>query len=193
VLSRAAGRMAVYFQPYSRVWHHGSRSTVPLAGIRPAVPGRRRAELPNAIPLSWNPVRTYLGARNAVRFVRRHGGIGRKTYFVLSSLYALPLALLAVIMDREEDLMLGLWTYRRAVALYCFPPPEPSARGSALGRVRFRLGQVVELPGRLLRELPADIGRVHRAERTAQLVEHLRGLRDGFRDEPLPLERLGLR
>src|SRR5207237_7034863 len=86
---------------------------------------RERPQLPNAIPLSWNPVRTYLGARNAVRFVRRHGSIVRKAYFVLSSLYAVPLALLAVVMDREEDLMLGLWTYRRAFALYCFPkPPE---------------------------------------------------------------------
>jgi GT2 family glycosyltransferase len=174
------GGWLVYFQPYSRIWHHGSRSTVPLAGSRPARETRGGPELPNVMPLSWNPVRTYLGARNAVRFVRRHGGIVRKTYFVVSSLYALPLALLAIVMDREEDLMLGLWTYRRALKLYCFPPP-------------FRLRQLFALPGRLLRDLPADVARAHRADRTAQLIEHLRGLRDGFRDAPLPLERLGLR
>src|SRR5262245_1583425 len=81
--ARKAGWL-VYFQPYSRIWHHGSRSTVPLAGGRPARETRGGPELPNVMPLSWNPVRTYLGARNAVRFVRRHGGVVRKTYFVLS-------------------------------------------------------------------------------------------------------------
>ena len=182
----------LYYQPFSRVWHHGSRSTVPLFRVQPAAPAPAdRPQLPNAIPLSWNPVRTYLGARNAVRFVRRHGSIVRKAYFVLSSLYAVPLALLAVVMDREEDLMLGLWTYRRAFALYCFP--EPAAVDGTIGRVSVRLGQAVRLPYRLFWKLPAEVRAAHRAERTAQLIEHLRGLRDGVLGRPLPLERLGLR
>ena len=42
----------------------------PLRGrARGARPGRSSAE---RLPLSWNPVRTYLGARNTVRFMRRH-------------------------------------------------------------------------------------------------------------------------
>ena len=189
--ARKAG-FHLYYQPFSRVWHHGSRSTVPLFRVQPEAPGRReRPQLPNAIPLSWNPVRTYLGARNAVRFVRRHGSIVRQAYFVLSSLYAVPLALLAVVMDREEDLMLGLWTYRRAFALYCFP--EPAATDGTVGRVFFRLGQALRLPYRLFWKLPLDIRAAHRAERTAQLIEHLRGLRDGVLGRPLPLQRLGLR
>jgi GT2 family glycosyltransferase len=181
----------VIYQPYARVWHRGSRSTamLPRRGAR-----RERvadAQLPNAIPLSWNPVRTYLGARNAVRFVRAHGSPIRKLYFVLSSLYAVPLELLAVVMAREEELMLGLWTYRRALALYCLERelPAPNATPSA----RQRLRALVRAPRHLLISLPAEVRRAHAEGATAQLVEHLHGLWDGVRNRPLPLERLGLR
>ena len=59
------------------------------------------------------------------------GGIARMRQVLLpvfSSLYAVPLTLLAVAMDREGDLMLGMWSYRRALAHYCFP--ERPARGA---------------------------------------------------------------
>jgi GT2 family glycosyltransferase len=182
--------MQIIYQPFSRVWHTGSRSTALLArGARRH--GPRRPSLPNPIPLSWNPVRTYLGARNAVRFVRLHGSIVQKVYFCLSSLYAVPLELLAVVMGREEDLMLGLWTYRRALALYCLERelPSPAARPT----LRTRLRAVARAPKHLLVTLPADIREAHREGATAQLVEHVRGLWDGVRNRPLPLERLGLR
>jgi hypothetical protein len=136
-------------------------------------------------------VRTYLGARNAVRFVRLHGSIVKKAYFVLSSLYAVPLELLAVVMGREEDLILGLWTYRRALALYCLERELPSP--TATPTLGTRLRALLKAPKHLLVTLPADIRQAHREGATAQLVEHVRGLRDGFRDRPLPLERLGLR
>jgi len=183
--ARKAG-YEVVFQPYARVWHGGSRSTEGL--VKPI--GEERVqknaeELPNAIPLSWNPVRTYLGARNAVRFIRIHAGIRRRIYFALSSLYAVPLELLAVVMGREEDLMLGLWTYRRAFLRYCFDP----AAGNT-GTLGQRLART---PIRLFVAFPRDLVAAHRAGRTAQLVEHCRGLWDGIRDRPLPLERLGLR
>ncbi|HJQ85831.1 MAG TPA: glycosyltransferase family 2 protein [Candidatus Binatia bacterium] len=185
-----AGLQIVY-QPYSRVWHHGSRSTAMLVRESARRRTHDRPQLPNAIPLSWNPVRTYLGARNAVRFVRTHGGVVRKLYFVLSSLYAVPLELLAVVMAREEELMLGLWTYRRALALYCLERELPAPGAAATAGTRFRA--VVRAPMHLLVTLPADVRAAHREGATAQLVEHLRGLWDGVRDRPLPLERLGLR
>jgi hypothetical protein len=183
--ARKAG-YEVVFQPYARVWHGGSRSTEAL--VKPLGAPRTKAggeQLPNAIPLSWNPVRTYLGARNAVRFIRLHAGIRRRIYFVLSSVYAVPLELLAVVMGREEDLMLGLWTYRRAFVRYCLDPEEGNTGG--LG------ARLLRVPVRLLWSFPRDVVRAHRAGRTAQLVEHCRGLWDGIRDRPLPLERLGLR
>jgi GT2 family glycosyltransferase len=181
----------IVYQPYSRVWHAGSRSTAMLvrAGARRRT--HDRPQLPNAIPLSWNPVRTYLGARNAVRFVRRHGSVVRKLYFVLSSLYAVPLELLAVVMAREEELMLGLWTYRRALTLYCLE--REVGRPGAPPTARERLRALARAPKHLLVTLPADVRAAHREGATAQVVEHVRGLWDGVRDRPLPLERLGLR
>ena len=154
----------VYFHPYSRVWHQGSRSTSALTADTPGVRTvADRDALPNATPLSWNPIRSYLGARNAIRFVRRHGSVLQRLYFVASSLYAVPLELLAVAERREEDLMLGRWTYRRAL----------------------------QLAG--VRQLVRDVQHAHRDGRTAQIVAHLHGLWDGVLGRPLPLERLGLR
>jgi GT2 family glycosyltransferase len=183
---------AIYYQPYARVWHRGSSSTAdrtrpPPIRARPAGP-----QLANPIPLSWNPVRTYLGARNAVRFMRRHGSWWRKAYFALSSLHALPLELLAVVLEREEELKLGVFTYHRALALYCL---ECEAGGSPAGGGGgwLRLRALLRAPRHLLVSLPADVRRARERGATAELEEHLRGLRDGWHDRPLPLERLGLR
>jgi hypothetical protein len=110
----------IMYQPFAVVWHHGSRSTGVLTTPRKQRQRVNKPQLNNPIPLSWNPVRTYLGARNAVRFVRTHGTLTKQLYYALSSLYAVPLELLAVVMGGEEYLMLGLWTYRRALATYCF-------------------------------------------------------------------------
>jgi hypothetical protein len=135
-------------------------------------------------------VRTYLGARNSVRFVRQHGSLWRKAYFALSSLYAVPLELLAVVLDREEELNLGVLTYRRALAAYCREAEAERRPGDARWP---RVRAVLHAPRHLLVSLPAEIRRAHARGATAQIVEHVRGLQDGWHDRPLPLERLGLR
>ena len=186
VRARKAGFEIVY-QPLSRVSHHGSKSTEPSrkpVHVEPRVTDG--PQLPNPMPLPWNPVRVYLGARNTVRFMRAHGNVWRKLYFVGSSLYALPLELLAVILDREEDFKIGAFSYRRALGLYC----DRVAGAAPSGRSRW---QSLRALARVLRAFPADVRRVHREGRATQVVECVRGLWDGVLDRPLPLERLGLR
>jgi len=192
--ARKAWRV-IYYQPYARVWHRGSSSTTDL--VRPPRKRARvaRPQLPNPIPLSWNPVRTYLGARNSVRFVRRHGSWRRKAYFALSSLYNVPLELLAVVLDREEELKLGLLTYRRALALYCLESEAAESGGGPSGgpTAWTRVRAVLRAPRHLLVSLPADVRRARAEGATAQVDELLLGLADGYYDRPLPLERLGLK
>src|SRR5437870_3130873 len=85
--ARKAGWL-VFYQPYSRVWHHYSKST---DVSRPPSSRRwnrtRGDELPNTLAVPWNPVRPYLGARNSIRFIRAHASLPRKVYFALSTLY----------------------------------------------------------------------------------------------------------
>jgi GT2 family glycosyltransferase len=188
--ARKAG-LLVYYQPYARLWHRGSLSTAPATRPPPRRVRADRPQLPDPIPLSWNPVRTYLGARNSVRFVRRHGSWRRQAYFVLSSLYAVPLALLAVVLEREEELKLGVLTYRRALALYCLEAESDGAEVSPTAGTRLRA--LLRAPKHLLVSLPADVRRAHGDGAMAEIVELLRGLRDGWHDRPLPLERLGLK
>lgn len=179
--------LLIYYQPYSRVWHHGSKSTVQGAVPRSSAT-LAKEQLPNAMPLPWNPTRTYLGARNTVRFMRRHGHWWQKLYFAASSLYAIGLETLAVVSDREEEYKLGLLTYRRALSAY--------RRQRSLQRApdgERPLNAVLHAPADLLWHLPHDLRRLHRGGRTAQVVELVRGLWDGILDRPLPLERLGLR
>jgi GT2 family glycosyltransferase len=186
--ARAAG-YRVYWQPFSRVWHNKSTSTAALGAAPAGVRARATGEqLPAAMPLTWNPVQTYLGARNGVRFIRQHASIGRKIYFVLSSLYAVPLEFLAAVMRQEPALKIGAWNYRKALALYWSNPdgvddPPPA---SALARL-------VRLPAALFRTLPRDVRQARAEGRLAQVSEHVRGLWDGILDRPLPLQRLGLR
>src|SRR5439155_963002 len=120
----------IYYQPYSRVWHHYSKST---DVSRPRSSRRwnraRGDELANPLPVPWNPVRTYLGARNSIRFIRAHASLPRKLYFALSTLYNIPLEFLAAVLDREEELKLGLLTYRKALAWYC---PDTPGRSSEI-------------------------------------------------------------
>jgi hypothetical protein len=53
--------------------------------------------------------------------------------------------------------------------------------------------ECLALPRVLLVALPRDIRAASREGRLGQIVELLRGLRDGALNRPLPLERLGLR
>jgi len=175
----------VHYQPFSRVFHAGSKSTAALVKPLVARRGRGKPALPNATPLSWNPVRTYLGARNAVRFIRRHARWWQTVYFVAATLYHVPLELLAVVMNHEEELLLGLWNYRIALGWILFGPPETRTAATYI------IG-LAAAPWRLLVGLPRDLLAAHRAGSTAQIVEHCRGLWDGLRGYPPHLQRLGL-
>jgi GT2 family glycosyltransferase len=189
--ARAAG-YTIYYQPHARVWHAGSRSTRHEAV--PTWPRRKRKvgpSLPNPIPLTWSPARTYLGARNAVRFVRRHGSFVQELRFWASSAYHVPLELLAVLLEREEEIMLGMWTWRRAIRLACLQDVETGAewpRG-----IRGWVRAVRNARSELFDELPCDLARAHQAGATAQIEEQVRGLLDGLLDRPIPFERLRLR
>src|SRR4029077_16547741 len=147
---------------------HRRRAPGPYTARTPAAPcpgGTPRpigkASLPNPIPLQWNPVRTYLGARNSVRFIRRHAGPLRTLKFVGSTAYNIPLEVLAIVLDREEELQLGLLTYRSALARYCLEAVGWSGdRRPTAGETLRALGRS---PVSLLRDLPRDI-RQARAE-----------------------------
>ncbi len=187
--ARKAG-YALYYQPYSRVYHHYSKST---DVARPArTPRTTRGEsLPNPIPLQWNPIRTYLGARNSVRFIRNHAGPLRTLKFAGSTAYNIPLELLAVVVDREEELHLGLLTYRGVLARYCLEAAGWAGKGRPpLGAA---LRAIARAPLTLLRDLPRDVRAARAAGHTAQVEACLEGHWDGVRNRPLPLERLGLR
>lgn len=148
------------YEPMSRVLHRGSGST---ATARPLRPPDGLSALPNAEPLPWNPVRTYLGARNLVRLLRTYASPRERFAFARATLRHLPLAYLAVVYDREGWLRLGRWGWRDALR-------------AGVGR------------DPLWRAAP----RAHRAGYLAQYVAHVRGLWDGLLDRPLPLARLGL-
>jgi GT2 family glycosyltransferase len=186
--ARAAG-YRICWQPYSRVWHNKSTST---AGLGPTATGVRARpsgpQLPATVPLTWNPVQTYLGARNAVRFIRRHAGLRRKLYFALSSAYGVPLEFLAAVMRQESALKIGAWSYRNALALYCANPDGLDDPPPASAWVKVR-----RLPYVLFRALPRDVRIARQEGRLAQVEEHVHGLWDGILGRPLPLERLGLR
>ena len=188
--ARRAG-FRILYQPLSRVWHGGSKSTdhlaQPLAAARAIASG---PQLPMPIPLSWNPVRTYLGARNTVRFVRLNGTWRQRAYFWLHSAYAVPLEALAAVMRQETALKIGAWSYRRALRVYAggAAGAQPEPRPPQLG-----LGDLLVLPRVLLWTLPHDARAAYREGRLAQIVELLRGLRDGALNRPLPLARLRLR
>src|SRR5262245_21321950 len=189
VRARKAGYY-LYYQPFSRVYHHYSKST---DVTRPARTPRavRKASLPNPIPLQWNPVRTYLGARNSVRFIRRHAGPLRTLKFAASTAYNIPLELLAVTVDREEELHLGLLTYRGILARYCLEATGVR-RGERPG-VGAVLRAVARAPITLVRDLPRAVRQARAEGHTAQVEACVRGHWDGVRGRPLPLEELGLR
>lgn len=188
--ARQAG-YRIYWQPYSRVWHTKSTSTAELA--KPVAGERTRSigpQLPASMPLPWNPIQTYLGARNAVRFIRAHANARQKLYFILSSLYGVPLEFLAAVMRQESALKIGAWNYRRALSMYCANPDEA---GDLPAVPISTSSKILKLPGILFRALPRDIRIAASEGRLEQIRAHVRGLWDGLLNRPLPLEELGLR
>src|SRR5262245_5818128 len=189
VRARKAG-YTLYYQPFSRVYHHYSKSTDVTKPLRSPRAASSEA-LPNPIPLSWNPVRTYLGARNSVRFIRQHAGPFRTLKFAGSTVYNIPLEVLAIVLDREEELQLGLLTYRGALARYCLE--AVGWRGDRSPTMRETLRALGRAPVSLLRDLPRDIRQARAEGLTVQVDACVRGHWDGVLGRPLPLEQLGLR
>ena len=186
----------IVYEPMSRVFHRGSTTTGALGDARPASAGDAALpDLPNAEPLPWNPIRTYLGARNLIRLLRTYASPPEKRAFLHSCAYEIPLELLAILLQREGWMRLGRWNYRDAARLYFVERHAVLARdgGSRRDRLRKGLAFAVLVPIDLVWTLPRDIWRAHRQGRTAQFAQYLRGLRDGVLDRPIPLERLGLR
>ncbi|MDX2168158.1 MAG: glycosyltransferase family 2 protein [Deltaproteobacteria bacterium] len=182
----ARGDWRVIYEPLSRVWHDRSKSTGELsAPLTVARSVARGPQLPNPVPLTWNPVKVYLGARNAVRFIHLNASPKQRLYFWLHSAYAVPLEALAAVMRQESALKIGAWSYRRALEIYCTDgdtrPAPPLWR------------QLLALPRILLWDLPRDLRLAQREGRLREIAELLRGLRDGLLRRPLPLQRLKLR
>jgi GT2 family glycosyltransferase len=175
----------VHYQPLSRVYHAGSRSTAAL--VQPLARSRDRGGmlLPHAREMSWNPVRSYLGARNTIRFLKRHARWWHWVYFISATAYHVPLEFFAMAMDHEEEYLVGYWNYRIALAFLLFGPAETRTTGDIVRGL-------LTAPWRLLVTLPRAVLERHRAGRTAELIEHCRGLWHGLRNEPLNLQRLGL-
>src|SRR5438093_7466795 len=105
--ARRAGYQ-VYYQPWSRVYHRGSGSTAQFSRRPPLPPGPPvDGDLPNAEPLPWNPVRTYLGARNLVRLMKTHATQVEQRAFVVNLARTMPLEFAATVVGREGWLRLG--------------------------------------------------------------------------------------
>jgi GT2 family glycosyltransferase len=179
----------IFYEPFSRVFHRGSASTTSMED-RPEEQESLHPGLPNAEPLPWNPISTYLGARNLVRLLRTHATAAERRSFLLSCVYEIPLELGAIVVGRVGWMRLGRFSYGD-FARFFFLERHPSLQ---------RLPTVIRLPCRavlfpadLLWALPRAIVRARRNGRTRQWTEQLRGFRDGVLNAPLPLDRLGLR
>jgi GT2 family glycosyltransferase len=191
--ARRAG-WCIVWEPHSRVLHRGSASTKAASRRPPDPVAPWEAQLPNAEPLPWNPVRAYLGARNLVRLLRTYATPAERQQFVRMCRRDLPLEFFAVVLGRLGWMRLGFWDWRRMFRFYfverhaLLREPRPGVAAAVMRS----LARVVLLPWDLFVALPRDVVRAIRSGRLAEFAEYLRGLWDGVRDRPLPLTRLGL-
>ena len=185
-----AGGWRILFEPYSRVFHGQSASTRSLRA-RPPVeePDPSEPQLPNAEPLQWNPVRTYLGSRNVVRLLRAHATAEELREYLRRQRRALPLELLAVLLGRVGKMRLGHWSYGDAARLYLTRRHQLLRNGALGARVLMPLYALADLCW----PFPRDLWHAYREGRLDEFIESVRGLVDGIADRPIPLERLGLR
>ncbi len=178
----------MYYEPYSRVFHKGSRSTERFNRKPP--PGAWRWDgppLPHAEPMPFNPVRTYLGTRNTVRLLRRHARPTHRLAFGLAMARLLPLETTAVVLGAESLFRLGRWSWRDVADAYL------GGSRDGMRPARGALARAAALPLAVGWRFPRDLVRAARSGRLAEIAETLRGLRDGILGRRLPLERLGLR
>jgi hypothetical protein len=152
-------------------------------------------QLANAEPQPWNPIRTYLGARNVVRLLRTYATPRQQAEFVVALARSLPLEFLAAVLGREGWLRLGRWSYADTIRYY-FRDRHPTLRGApsgALDRVRRAVVMAALAPIGLCWSFPRDVWRAVRTGRTASVGADARGLWDGLLDRPVPFRELGLR
>ena len=180
-----------YYEPMSRVFHRPSSSTSPSERPPESVGDPAVEDLPNAEPLPWNPVRTYLGARNLIRLLRTYATPAERRSFTLSCLYEIPLEFFAILYDHDGWMRLGRWGYGD-VARVVFVDHRPLLRAERPLLVRL-LVLAVSAPIDLLWTVPRRARHALARGRLRELRYQLRGFWDGVRDRPLPLEWLGLR
>jgi GT2 family glycosyltransferase len=173
----------ILYEPRSRVYHRHSGSTGRPRPPSPALRRRDEPALPNAEPPPWNPVRSYLGARNTVRLLRGHASRREKRAFLAACLRELPLELLAVVFGREGRLVLGRWGWGDALRDATF---ERHPTAGLLARIAL-------VPYDALVATPRDVWRAWCAGELEQFGATVRGLRDGYLRCPIPFRRLGLR
>lgn len=186
--ARRAG-WRLFYEPYARVFHRGSGSTTGLRA-RPAAAASESAhpDLPNAEPMPWNPVRTYLGSRNLVRLLKRYANRKDRLRFASACVRELPLELMALVLGKAGWLRLGRFGWGDVARWYLVERwGTTPARG--LGRT---LVVAARAPVALLWVVPRDVVRAGRQGLLDELREYCRGLADGVLDRPLPLVRLGL-
>src|SRR5438552_13937249 len=193
--ARKAG-WELFYEPYSRVYHRGSLSTVELRKRPPPLPRfPGETPLPHDEPLPWNPVRAYLGARNTVRLLRAYATPEERKAFTKHVVRGLPLEFTAAVLGREGWMKLGRWSWTELARFYFLdrhgiPRELPANRGARIARA---LRLAILAPIDVLWSMPRDVWRAVRVGRTAELCATVRGWWDGLRDRPLPLRRLGLR
>ena len=187
----------ILWEPLSRVFHRGSGSTQDLRRRPELAQAPTGGTLPNAEEwdLPWNPVRTYLGARNTVRLVRKHASRREALHFSLSTVAMIPLSLSAILMHREGWFVLQRWSYRDFADAY-FVRRHALGRWLAGGGFKRVVATLALVPLWLvdgLWRLPRDLWRAHRDGRTGEMEELIRGLVDGVLGRRIPLKRLRLR
>ena len=134
-------------------------------------------QLPNPVPLSWSPVRSYLGARNAVRFIKKHANREQKRFFWRSTLGAVPLEYFAAVMGREEEFEMGKWTRRRIVTFFFLRRHGIDfARATTLtSKSRMAIALLAHLPVDLFWTLPRLVWTAHREGHVTLLRVNARG------------------
>jgi hypothetical protein len=184
----------LFYQPWSRVFHRGSRSTRSLVAPPREDTAATGDALPQSEPMPWNPVRAYLGARNTIRLLKAHATREEKRDFVRSCLWELPIEFLALVKRRDGWLRLGRWGYKAFLREHFIDRhPAVRARLDAGSRASAALLILAYAPIDLFVSLPYEIWQAAHAGRLGEFASYIRGLWDGIRSRPLPLHQLGLR
>jgi hypothetical protein len=133
--------------------------------------------------LVWNPVRSYLGARNTMRFLKRHARWWHWVYFISATAYHVPLEGFAMAMDHEEEYQRGFADLHRGSIA-----PAQEALKSRLAIE----GEAADGAWRLLVTLPRAVIERHRMGRTGERSSTAAAC-GGLWNRPVDLRRLGLR